>query len=89
MSVLLAFGGFLAGFVVVAAVCAIGGVVTWRLRRYLRRDETPQEVPPGQTREDMIFIWTSIHGIPRERAEAMYEEYERATTAGSLGLRGK
>jgi hypothetical protein len=44
---------------------------------------------PEQKREDMIYIWTEVHGIPRERAESMWESYERASAVASLGLKGK
>ncbi len=62
-----------------------------REQRSSRRETegTEESHDPARRREDMIFIWTELHGVPRERAEAMFEEYERAHTAGSLGLRGK
>ena len=44
---------------------------------------------PEQKRQDMIYIWTEVHGIPRERAESMWESYERASAVSSLGLKGK
>lgn len=48
-----------------------------------------EPLSPEQHRRDMIYIWTELHGVPQERAEAMYEAYERATAAASMGLRGK
>ena len=44
---------------------------------------------PEQKRQDMIYIWTEVHGIPRQRAESMWESYERASAVASLGLKGK
>ena len=81
--------GLIVGLVIVGALCTLGSVTAWRLRSYLRRTEKPPEAEPFRHREDMIYIWTSVHGIPRERAEAMWQEYERATAAGALGLKGK
>lgn len=57
-----------------------------------RRDDDHGPGDPAEDRrrrEDMLFIWTEVHGISRNKAEAMYEDYERASTAASLGLRGK
>ena len=63
-----------------------------RLRALLTRRSSggePEPISPEHHRRDMIYIWTELHGVPRQRAEAMYEEFERATIAASLGLRGK
>ena len=61
----------------------------FRALRSSRQKGEPEPVSPEQHRLDMIYIWTEIHSVPRERAEAMYEEFERASTVASLGLRGK
>ena len=59
-------------------LCVLGLLQT---RRLAKREalEAPAEAAqtPQQRREDMIYIWTEIHGIARDKAEAMYEEYER------------
>ncbi len=46
-------------------------------------------VHPEPRREDMIYIWTELHGIPLAKAESMWESYERATVVARLGLKGK
>jgi hypothetical protein len=66
-----------------------GCLAAVRRRARRRGPEPAAEADSDRHREDMIFIWTSIHGIPRDRAEAMYEAYQRASAAASLGLRGK
>ncbi len=58
-------------------------------RRTAQAELDAEPAPRFDSREDMIFIWTEIHGIPREKAESMYEEYVRAATVASLGLKGK
>ena len=75
-------------------VVALGGLVTlWtailRERRRAARTDVRDVHDTGQRRRDMIYIWTELHGVPHERAEAMYEEYERASAAGSMGLKCK
>lgn len=72
-----------------AVVFGILGLARLLAARRPRADTGDGEQSLEQRRQDMIFIWTEIHGVPRERAEAIFEEYERATTVASLGLKGK
>lgn len=81
---MVAFGGF----------CLAAMIVRRRLLGPLEGPPVTDDEPPDpsiahQRREDMIFIWTEIHGVPRERAESMYEEYERASAVASMGLKSK
>lgn len=75
----------LAEVIATAAGAALAAVIG-----ALRRDRASRVgAHPEPRREDMIYIWTEVHGIPLAKAESMWESYERATVVARLGLKGK
>ena len=65
----------------------LGLIVVRRQTRLLPVALEATEPTDLATREDMIYIWTEINGIPRQKAEAIWESYERAKVVASLNLK--
>jgi hypothetical protein len=71
------------------AACVLLPLGLQVLRRRHSAGASVDDRTPEQKRQDMIYIWMEVHGISRQRAESMWESYERASAVASLGLKGK
>ena len=71
------------------AACVLLPLLVQALKRRRAATAMADDRTPEQKREDTLYIWMEVHGIPRERAESMWESYERASAVASLGLKGK
>lgn len=75
--------------VILAEVILTGLLATALAMIEALRPRTRVTADPEPRREDMLYIWTEVHGIPLPKAESMWESFERAATVARLGLKGK